>query len=338
MASRIISGTSGVDTAIWQAFVREHPSGNVFQSPEMYEVFEKTGNYRPLLVTCHENGTLTGVLLGVRICNGSGILCRLSARCIVWGGPLVKNDNEVIVADMIKAFSSQAAKECVYAEFRNLAPPTDGLKAAFKSVGFAYVPHLNIVVDLASDEQALFKGLAAAKRRNVKKAKKDGLVFGEIKKDMELNEMYDILKSVYKNTEVPLSDFSLFKAMFTILLPADLCRFYKVSVDDQIAGVMVVLLHNNSMYEWYVGSRKKFYNFRPNEFLVWNVMLEAKKEGLRYFDFGGAGKPGKKYGVRDFKKGFGGEMFETGRFRKVFNLMAWMLGNAAIRMKKMFLS
>ena len=327
-----------MDVDIWRKFVREHPAGNVFQSPEMYEVFEKAKNYRPMFFSCFENGVLKGVLLGARICNGRGLFCSMSARCIVWGGPLAENDDMPVVADLLRAFSAQAAKECVYAEFRNLAPPAEELKAVFETVGFSYFPHLNNVVNLAVDEKKLFKGMTAAKRRNVRKAEKNGLVFGQAEKESELNEMYEILKSVYKKTEVPLSDFSFFNAMFNILRPAGLCRFYKVSAAGDIAGVMVVLVNKNSMYEWYVGSSERYYRFRPNEFLVWNVMLEAKKEGLRYFDFGGAGKPGKKYGVRDFKKGFGGDMIEPGRFRKIFRGMAWILGNAAIRMKKIFVS
>jgi serine/alanine adding enzyme len=38
------------------------------------------------------------------------------------------------------------------------------------------------------------------------------------------------------------------------------------------------------------------------------------ENGYRLYDFGGAGKPGEVYGVRDFKAKFGGRLVEYGRF------------------------
>ena len=35
------------------------------------------------------------------------------------------------------------------------------------------------------------------------------------------------------------------------------------------------------------------------------------------FDFGGAGKPNEEYGVRDFKKKYGGKLVNFGRYEKV---------------------
>ena len=40
--------------------------------------------------------------------------------------------------------------------------------------------------------------------------------------------------------------------------------------------------------------------------------------GCHTFDFGGAGKPGVSYGVKDYKLKFGGELVNFGRFRKIY--------------------
>jgi lipid II:glycine glycyltransferase (peptidoglycan interpeptide bridge formation enzyme) len=40
--------------------------------------------------------------------------------------------------------------------------------------------------------------------------------------------------------------------------------------------------------------------------------------GYKVFDFGGAGIPGKEYGVREFKKQFGGKLVNYGRFEKIY--------------------
>lgn len=337
MADEIVFGIDNIDISLWVDFVKNHPEGNVFQMPHMYRVFEATHNYTPIVVGCvDKSGDLKGILQGVRICNGKSVLCNLSARVIVWGGSIVKNNDGDCATKLLKAFSEKIKTRCVYCEIRNLYPVENEIKKVLESLGFVYKPHLNIVVNLKEEEDALFKKLASAKKRNVKKGISNGLKFDEVCDEKELCIAYDILKEVYENTEVPLSHFSLFEAIFDILRPVNLCKFYKVTYGGKVAGIMVALVFNDRMYEWYVGSKKEFYALRPNEYLVWNTMLGAKHEGLKLFDFGGAGKPDKKYGVRDFKKGFGGDIVETGRFRMVFKKLPWLLGNIAIGMKKFF--
>jgi len=47
-------------------------------------------------------------------------------------------------------------------------------------------------------------------------------------------------------------------------------------------------------------------------------------------DFMGAGKPETEYGVRKYKMGFGGELFEEGRFQKIMNPGLYKLGKFGI--------
>ncbi|NPA35437.1 MAG: GNAT family N-acetyltransferase [Chlorobi bacterium] len=335
MGIEIIHGIENIDIAKWTAFAEKHHYGSAFQTPLMYKVFEQTKNYEPLVfASVDSNGDLTGVISGVRICNGGGIFCRLSARVIVWGGPLVKEDDTEIVKILLKAFLEKAKKMSVYCEIRNLYSLPEYLKRVFVSVGLRYKQHLNVIVDVKEEESVLLKKMVSAKKRNIKKAKKSGLEFGEIRNESELKVGYEILNEVYKRTEVPFSDYSLFKAMYELLVPAGLCRIYKTSYNGQMTGIMAALIFNRRMYEWYVGSKREFYKLRPNDFLVWEVIKAAKEKGLEYFDFGGAGKPGKKYGVRNFKKGFGGNIEETGRYIIVNRKIPWMMGNVAIGIKK----
>ena len=336
MEVKIVEGIENIDVAKWDGFVRSHPAGNSFQMPGMYRVFESTVNYRPYVVACIAgNGDVKGVMLGVRICNGKGVFCSMTARVIVWGGPLAHDDNPDHISLLIKTFSDLVRKDSVYCEIRNLRSPDEKQKKIFAAHGFKYLPHLNIVVNVENREQDLLRKLEPAKRRNLRKAQKEGLTFGRIMAEEEVDEIYDILKEVYRNAGVPLSDISLFRSLFRYLTGDAACRFYKAEYESQIIGVMVVLAHNDRLYEWYVGAREEFYPKRPNEFLVWNVMNEAANEGLRFFDFGGAGKPDEEYGVRNFKKGFGGEVIETGRFNLVFKKVPWLMGNVAVKLIKM---
>ncbi len=335
MAIKAVSGFDNIDRYKWDSFVKSHPYGNAFQLPVMNRVFLSARNYEPYVAACtNEDGNVKGIMQGVRICNGQGFMCTMTSRVIVWGGPLAENNDPQIVSMLLDTFNSLVKNDCVYCEIRNLEAPASEQKELFESAGFEYFAHLNILVNVQRDEDEILNDFKPAKRRNVKKALKEHLEFGEVETIEELREAYGILNEVYKKTEVPLSDVSLFESLFEQKDSENFCRFYKVSSNGNLAGVMVTLVNNNGLYEWYVACKEDLFAKRPNEFLVWNVILEARKQGLKFFDFGGAGKPDEKYGVRDFKKGFGGKVVETGRFRRVYRKLPWLLGNAAIKMKK----
>jgi len=44
----MIEITDSPDTKQWSEFVLNHPHGNIFQTPEMAEVYRRTKNYEPV--------------------------------------------------------------------------------------------------------------------------------------------------------------------------------------------------------------------------------------------------------------------------------------------------
>ena len=89
MEIKITSDPSDVPGSEWEAWVLSHPEGTVFHSPGMYETFLGTMNYEPvLLLALNEVNRLTGVLLAVIQREPGLIMERLSARSIIFGGPV----------------------------------------------------------------------------------------------------------------------------------------------------------------------------------------------------------------------------------------------------------
>ena len=57
--------------------------------------------------------------------------------------------------------------------------------------------------------------------------------------------------------------------------------------------------------------------------------------GYSVLDFGGAGKPNEKYGVRDYKMKFGGELVNFGRYTKINNKSKMLLGKTGLKAIKL---
>jgi serine/alanine adding enzyme len=64
----------------------------------------------------------------------------------------------------------------------------------------------------------------------------------------------------------------------------------------------------------------------PAECITWHRIDWGRGHGFAHYDFGGAGSPHKRYGVRDFKAKFGGQLVNFGRYRKVYS--PWKLALA----------
>jgi lipid II:glycine glycyltransferase (peptidoglycan interpeptide bridge formation enzyme) len=49
---------------------------------------------------------------------------------------------------------------------------------------------------------------------------------------------------------------------------------------------------------------------------MWEILRWGAENGYKVYDFGGAGKPEERSGVRDFKAKFGGQLVSYGRNTK----------------------
>ena len=63
---KIIDNYKNIDKKKWKDFVADHPDGNIFQTPEMYDVYQGTINYDPIIIAAvNENDDIQGILLAV---------------------------------------------------------------------------------------------------------------------------------------------------------------------------------------------------------------------------------------------------------------------------------
>jgi len=206
------------------------------------------------------------------------------------------------------------------------------LKNTFIKNGFEYEEHLNILIDLTKSEEELWKDVHSKRRNEIRRAKKEGTVFSVKNTLNDLNECYKILKSVYKRAKLPIPEFNFFENIFKHFNDNFGLQVFCAVNENKIIGCMLALIYKNTIYDYYAGSLEEYYNKNPNDLIPWEVFLWGKKNGYTLFDFGGAGKPGKPYGVRDYKKKFGGELVNFGRFEKIHKPFLMEVGKIGLKL------
>ena len=303
----------------WDNFVYSHPMGNIFQTRALYKVYAETKNYFPVSVatTNSENQAIEGVMSGVIIREMDGILGDFSARSIVQGGPLVvPSIKKDVLAELVSKYDSLVSHSSLYTEIRNLYNVQDTMNILDN---YTYIDHLNYIINLNQSEIDLWNQIHKSRRKNINRAEKAGITVEEIESQEKIPGFYKLLSETYNNVKIPLADISFFKASLEHLVLKGMAKFFLARREDDYIGARAVLLYKDRIYDWYAGAKLESLAYYPNEYLVWHILKWGREKKYTIFDFGGAGEPNKPYGPREFKRRFGGELVNYGRYVREYS-------------------
>ena len=318
----------------WNSFVLKNPNGNIFQTPFMFEVYKNSKNYEPLIIISKDlNNAIDGILLAVVQKEGPFFMELFTRRSIILGGPIVENNNPIILESLLANYIKRVKRKAIFSQFRNMWDNSEQ-KEIFNKLGFFFIDHLDIINILTIDEEKLWEKLDYSKRKNIKNALKNGLEIKVVNLETKIYEIYNILDEVYKRAKLPLFDITYLKEMHLQLGEKLVC--FGAYKDEKLIAVRLVLCYKSLVYDWYAGALEQYLKYRPNDILPWEVMKWAKHSGFKYFDFGGAGKPDVPYGVRDFKLKYGGALKNFGRFEKVHKPILMKIGIIGFKFYKIF--
>ena len=304
----------------WNQFVETSATGNIFHTPIMMDVFRETVNYEPFLfsVINEHSKEIESLFLVTRIKIFSGILEKFTSRMICYGGIIHNTDENNGLLKLFEFYDPLVRNKCLFTEIRNMNS-TGSFKPDMIAAGYEYEEYLNYLVDIRRDIQSIFQSFSESRRRNIRAQEKMGIYVEEVTAISEVETVYEILNQTYSRIHVPLADISLFESLMKHLLKKNMVNFFLAKLKDQPLAAMVALLYKGVIYTWYYGSAPEFHNLSPESLLIWHVMKWGALNGYKSLDFGGAGKPYKQYGVRDFKARFKGECTNYGRYIKVYS-------------------
>ena len=305
-----------LDERVWRDVVDRHPQGNIFHTPEMFQVFTRTKGHLPTLwATVDGSGDPLALLLPVQMTLMGGLLRRLTTRAIVYGGVLCASghEGEEALAALLRVYKRKAKHSALFTELRNLSDLST-VQPVLQVGGFTYEDHLDYLIRLGRPVDEIMESIGARTRKNIRRGlRHNDVVIEEVKEPGQIPLCYDLLRQTYASAHVPLADCSLFEAAFDVLYPKGMIRFVLARVGDAYVGASVELLYKRIVYGWYGGVDRAYTRYSPNDLLTWHILQWSAEHGYWTYDFGGAGKPDEEYGVRDFKAKFGGDLVCYGR-------------------------
>ncbi|MDD3490962.1 MAG: GNAT family N-acetyltransferase [Paludibacter sp.] len=329
---RILKGKD-IITDKWEQLYKSSSFATFFQSPDCYRFYKELSFMSPFVYAVEEEGMIKALVCGYLIAEKGFAKSYFSRRAIIPGGVLLAdNVTDEEIGLLLSTVATDLRKKAIYIEVRNLHDYSV-YKDVFQKADFEYQAHLNYQISIHSGDE-VFANFSDNRKRQIKQSITEGLVCEETSRIEDIQAFFRVLQKTYnKKLKLPLFPFEFFE---TIVSKAN-GHLLVVKNKGKILGGILCVGDHKVLYEWFVcgddGAQSKVY---PSVMATYAGIEYALKGGYQMFDFMGAGKPDKKYGVRDFKARFGGTLVEHGRFLYICSPFLYFAGKSAIMLRKLF--
>ena len=191
--------------------------------------------------------------------------------------------------------------------------------------------HATIEVDLTQSEEALFRNMTSACRRNIRHAERAGVRVEEASDEGFAEEYVSQYKDVLaKQGLVPHFGAERIRAMIRHVHPTGMLLLLRArNPEGECIATGIYPAANRTAFYNNGASWRQYQGLRPNELLHWHAMRHWKRRGMESYNM---------EGTMDFKLKFGGHqpqtaMFYQSRFRALTKLRssALPIGRSILR-------
>ena len=278
----------------WDELVRDLPDGSPFHLTAWSRAVEAGLGWRTLWTWSERNGEVTGVLplsyvksriFGARL---------VSSPQAAYGGAIAR-DRET--ADRLIAYAEQTAERLGvgHLELRNRADPGSSAAGGRWCATDLYV---TIGGPIAADDDGILKAIPKKTRADCRKSDERGLRAEESAE--HFRDFYELFAENQRDLGTPVLPRRFLAA---VVESADLgARLLRVRNGCEIVASCLSLTWRDQVLPYWAGASAADMDLRPNHALYLNVLRQARRSGLRFYDFGRSKRGSGSY---DFKKRWG---------------------------------
>lgn len=308
------------------------PGDNTFHSRELFQVYESTPGYTPLLIVATEGEKPVARLLAAVRKSKRWFPPSIIKRCEVYGtGEYLdpEADHEAIFGELLEHLTTEVLRSSFLIEFRNLNNAMFGYKH-FRANGYFPANWLRVRNSLHSARSAEER-FSPSRVRQIKKGLKNGAVVEEAQTVEEIRDFAKMLYHVYSShIRKHFPNINFFRHMDNLLIHSKQAKIFIVKYKEKIIGGSACIYSGDTAYLWFSGGMRKTYALQyPGILAVWMALKDAYGRNYAHLEFMDVGLPFKKHGYRDFVLRFGGKQSST---RRWFRFRWQWLNNLLIKL------
>ncbi|MFH1900161.1 MAG: peptidoglycan bridge formation glycyltransferase FemA/FemB family protein [Patescibacteria group bacterium] len=177
-------------------------------------------------------------------------------------------------------------------------------------------PEETILLDLDKAEEELLKNMHPKTRYNIKLAEKKGIRIRKMileTKDNDISIFYGLSAQTAKRNKINIYGKKYYTDLINFFTKKECAAQIKLYIAEYqnkpLSSIMVVYFGSTATY-LHGASSNEHRDLMPNYLIQWQAILDAKKSGIKIYDFWGISQENQQWaGITKFKKGFGGEVF-----------------------------
>lgn len=293
------------------------PGKNVFYSKEMFQIYEETPGYTPILIVAYDDMQPIAKMLCISKKQTRFFPPSITNRCVIYGsGEYFREDidAEYIFEEMLSYITSICLQHSFFVEFRNLDNALFGYKA-FRNNNYFPVNWLRVRTSLHKTDNPKDL-LSDSRKRQIKSGYANGAKVYSTDKEDEIKAFSIMLKKNYSyqiRKHIPCIQF--FDHFDNKIIRLGLGQIFIVKYKEKVIGGSVVLYSGNNGYVLFSGGMNKTYKkCYPGILATWKALECAHQKGCRHLEYMDVGLPFRKHGYREFVLRFGGKQRSSRRW------------------------
>lgn len=260
------------------------------------------------------------------------------------------NNNEKVSAEtldkLFKVIEDIAKEEnCIFFEFEPLLA-REKLDEEFSCLPLKFStsvkevqPKDTILLDLTKPEDEILKQMKPKTRYNIRLAGRKGVVVKQRADQKAVGIFYKIAEQTQKRDGFSVHKKEYYEKLVEALAPAGHAKVFIAEFKGKPIAANIILFYKDTAVYSHGASSNEHRNIMAPHLLQWEAIKEAKKRGMKFYDFGGvAPEEAENHswaGITRFKEGFGGKRISyAGPYAIVYNNFWFSLYKLAKSLKK----
>lgn len=298
------------DKKEWEQFLQT-AEPNIFVQSWHYGEFFRTLGEEFFVLGIRDNGKLIGGSLVVTTTAKRGKFLYLPY------GPKLDFTNKELWQAFVQELKKKAQEyQTDFIRISPFADDTEQLAVQFKQAAFRPAP-LHVlaentwILDLSPDQETLFKAMRDTTRNLINRGKREGVEIKITEDEEALKRLSDLLQETAQRHNFTPFSFKYMKAEFDAFKSLDAVKIFEAYYQGRMVSSAVIFFYGDTAVYRHSGSSSERIKCQPSYLLQWHVIEEAKKRGLKYYNFWGIAPENAPQnhpfmGITTFKTGFGG--------------------------------
>jgi hypothetical protein len=302
----------------WEEFLASHPEGTVYHHPLWLKVIEEESGQEVLKLVCtNGDNEIVGIFplqktkgfpFGLGGVPGSKRLSSLPRTPI--GGPLTSNEfaTTKLIEEAINVVSENPD------QFLQIKSYSSELDKNVELLNKHFWREIYITEIPPQSEEIRFGNSRnhAAIKRAVNKAARSGVKYRLAETEDDLKKWYPLYLDTMRFHTTPARSFNFFANLWKYLGPKGFMSLVLAEIEEGKNKVMIagsVLFYYNTMVTYaFNGSSRNHLEYRPNDLLHMQAIVDAQKEGYKEYDLGEVSKD--HAGLAAYKKKWGSKVLQ----------------------------